>query len=190
VIVLAFGFLNAAQVGAINVLGPVVAKAELGGASAYGAIFAAQALGLLLGALVTLRFKPSRPLFVGCAAIIALPPVMILLALGAPLALILLAALVAGVGMELFGVYWDTALQQHIPERALSRVSSYDALGSFIFIPLGQLAAGPIAEAIGVDQALYLAAAVVTVAVLAMVATPDIRNLRRVEPVAAERGQQ
>jgi MFS family permease len=178
VIVLAFGFLNAAQVGAINVLGPVVAKAELGGASAYGAIFAAEALGLLLGALVALRFKPSRPLFVGCAAMIGLPPVMILLALGAPLALILLSALVAGIGIELFGVYWDTALQQHVPERALSRVSSYDALGSFIFIPLGQLAAGPIAEAVGVDRTLYLAAGVVTLAVLAMVATPDIRRLR------------
>ena len=178
VIVLAFGFLNAAHVGAINVLGPVVARAELGGASAYGAIFATEALGLLLGAMVALRFKPSRPLFVGCAAMIGLPPVMILLAIGAPLALIMLAALVMGVGIELFGVYWDTALQQHVPERALSRVSSYDALGSFIFIPLGQLAAGPIAEAVGVDRTLYLAAGVVTLAVLAMVATPDIRRLR------------
>jgi MFS family permease len=178
VIVLAFGFLNAAETGAINVLGPVVAKAELGGASAYGAIFAAEALGLLLGAAVALRFKPSRPLFVGCAAMILLPPVVILLALGAPLPLILFAAVVTGLGIELFGVYWDTALQQHVPERALSRVSSYDALGSFIFIPLGQLAAGPTAEAIGVDRTLYLAAGVVTLAVLAMVATPDIRRLR------------
>ena len=187
--------LNAAETGALNVLGPVVAKAELGGAFAYGAIFAAEALGLLLGAGIALRFKPSRPLFVGCAAMILLPPVVILLALGAPLPLILFAAVVAGLGIELFGVYWDTALQQHIPERALSRVSSYDALGSFIFIPLGQLAAGPTAEAIGVDAALYLAAGptaeaigvdaalylaagIVTLAVLAMVTTPDIRRLR------------
>jgi MFS family permease len=181
VIVLAFGFLNAAETGALNVLGPVVAKAELGGAFAYGALFAAEAVGLLVGAFVALRFKPSRPLFVGCAAMIALPPVVILLALGAPLPLILAAAVVMGLGIELFGIYWDTSLQQHIPERALSRVSSYDALGSFIFIPLGQLAAGPVAEAIGVDETLYLAAGIVTVGVLAMVATPDIRRLRRLD---------
>jgi MFS family permease len=181
VIVVAFGFLNAAETGALNVLGPVVARDELGGASAFGAIFAAEAIGLLLGAAVALRFRPSRPLFVGCAAMIALPPVLVLLALGAPLPLILLAALVMGLGVELFGVYWDTSLQQHVPEHALSRVSSYDALGSFIFIPLGQIAAGPIAEAIGVDETLYLAAAVVTLAVLAMVATPDIRRLRRLD---------
>jgi MFS family permease len=183
VIVVAFGFINAAQAGGINVLGPVVAKDELGGASAYGAIFAVEALGLLLGAMVALRFKPARPLFVGCAAMIGLPPLLVLLAIGAPLPLILLAALVMGVGIELFSIYWDTSLQQHVPQQALSRVSSYDALGSFIFIPLGQLAAGPISDAIGVDATLYLAAGIVTVGIAAMLATPDIRHLRRLEPV-------
>jgi MFS family permease len=185
VIVLAFGFLNAAETGALNVLGPVVAKAELGGASAYGAIFAATGIGFVIGGAIALRFKPARPLFVGCAAMIGLPPVLILLALGAPLPLILIAALLMGIGLEIFGVLWDTALQQHVPERALSRVSSYDALGSFIFIPLGQLAAGPAAEAFGLDATLYLAAAIVTVSTLAMVATPSIRHLRRLEPVGA-----
>lgn len=183
VIVLAFGFLNAAETGGMNVLGPVVAKEELGGASAYGAIFAAEALGLFLGAMVALRFKPSRPLFVGCSAMIGLPPVLVLLALGAPLPLILVAAVVMGLGIELFGVYWDTALQQHVPEQALSRVSSYDALGSFIFIPFGQLLVGPISDAIGVDETLYLAAAIVTLAIVAMLATADIRNLRRLDVV-------
>jgi MFS family permease len=181
VIVVAFGFVNAAQAGAFNVLGPIVARDELGGAGAYGAMFAAEGLGLALGGLLTLRFKPSRPLFVGCAAMIGLPPVLVLLALGAPLPLILCAALAMGIGIEVFSVFWDTALQQHVPEYTLSRVSSYDALGSFVFIPLGQLAAGPTAAAIGVDQTLYLAAAIVTVAVLAMLATPDIWRLRRVD---------
>jgi len=181
VIVVAFGFLNAAETGAFNVLGPIVANDELGGASAYGAIFAAEAIGLVLGGLLVLRFRPSRPLFVGCAAVILMPPVLVLLALGAPLPLILVAALVMGLGVEIFSIMWDTALQQHVPEQALSRVSSYDALGSIVFIPLGQLAAGPISDAIGVDETLYLAAAIVTLAVVAMVATPDIRRLRRVD---------
>jgi MFS family permease len=181
VIVVAFGFLNAAETGAFNVLGPIVANDELGGASAYGAIFAAEAIGLVLGGLLVLRFRPSRPLFVGCAAVILMPPVLVLLAVGAPLPLILVAALVMGLGVEIFSIMWDTALQQHVPEQALSRVSSYDALGSIVFIPLGQLAAGPISDAIGVDETLYLAAAIVTLAVAAMVATPDIRRLRRVD---------
>jgi MFS family permease len=181
VIVVAFGFLNAAETGAFNVLGPIVAKEELGGASAYGAIFAAEAIGLVVGGLLVLRFRPSRPLFVGCVAVILMPPVLVLLALGAPLPLILVAALVLGIGIEIFSVMWDTALQQHVPEQALSRVSSYDALGSIVFIPLGQVAAGPTAEAIGIDETLYLAAGIVTLAVVAMAATPDIRRLRRID---------
>ena len=188
VIVVAFGFLNAAETGALNVLGPVVAKEELGGATAYGAIFAAEAVGLMLGAVLALRFRPARPLFVGCAAILAMPPVLVLLAVGAPLSVILLAALVMGLGIEVFGIFWDTSLQQHVPEQALSRVSSYDALGSFIFIPLGQLAAGPVSDAIGVDETLYLAAGIVTASILAMLATPDIRHLRRVEAVPSPVG--
>jgi predicted MFS family arabinose efflux permease len=184
VIVLAFGFLNAAETGAFNVLGPVVAKEELGGAGAYGALLAAEAVGLLLGGLLALHVRPARPLFVGCAAIAGLPPVLVLLAIGAPLGVILAAALVMGVGIEIFGVLWDTSLQQHVPQQALSRVSSYDALGSFVFIPLGQIAVGPLSDRIGTDETLYLAAAVVTIAIVVMLATPSIRRLQAGVPAA------
>jgi MFS family permease len=183
VIVVGFGVLNAAETGAFNVLGPVVAKEELGGATAYGAIFAAEAIGLVLGGALMLRFRPSRPLFAGCLAVLLMPPVLVLLAVGAPLPLIIAASIVMGLGIEVFAVMWETALQQHVPGEALSRVSSYDALGSFIFIPLGQLLAGPIADEIGVDETLYLASGIVTLSVLAMLATPDVRRLRRREAV-------
>jgi MFS family permease len=182
VIVLAFGFLNAAETGAFNVLGPLVAREELGGAGAYGGLLAAEAVGLVLGGLIALRFRPARPLLVGCAAMAGLPPVLILLALGAPLPVLLIAALVMGIGIETFSVLWDTSLQQHVPQQALSRVSSYDALGSFVFIPLGQIAAGPTADLVGRDRALYLAAAIVTVSILAMLATTDIRRLQAGAP--------
>lgn len=182
VIVLAFGFLNAAETGAFNVLGPLVAREELGGAGAYGGLLASEAVGLVVGGLIALRFRPARPLLVGCAAMAGLPPVLILLALGAPLPVLLVAALVMGIGIETFSVLWDTSLQQHVPQQALSRVSSYDALGSFVFIPLGQIAAGPAADLLGRDEALYLAAGIVTVSILAMLATTDIRRLQAGAP--------
>ena len=47
------------------------------------------------------------------------------------------AAFAEGVGVELFGLYWDTSLQQHVPGEVLSRVSSYDALGSWVLVPIG-----------------------------------------------------
>lgn len=181
VIVIAFGFLNAAYVGAINVLGPDVARRELGGATAYGLIVAAQGLGLLLGGVGGLRFRPSRPLFVGCAAVLFTPPTLVLMALAAPLPLIVAAAMLMGAGIETFAIYWDTSLQQHVPQHSLSRVSSYDALGSFVFIPLGQVAIGPVAEAIGVDAALFIAAGIVIVALLGALAVADVRDLRCLE---------
>ena len=62
---------------------------------------------------------------------------------------VLVLAFVAGIGVETFGVLWDTAMQQEIPADRLSRVYSYDALGSWRSIPLGLALAGPVAEAIG-----------------------------------------
>ena len=43
-------------------LGPVVARAHLGGAAAWGAITAAESVGLIVGGLVSLRFTPRRPM--------------------------------------------------------------------------------------------------------------------------------
>ena len=56
---------------------------------------------------------------------------------------VLVLAFAAGLGIETFGVLWDTTMQQEIPQDRLSRVYSYDALGSFALIPLGLALAGP-----------------------------------------------
>lgn len=69
--------------------------------------------------------------------------------------------------------------QQNIPQEKLSRVYSYDALGSFVLIPLGLVAAGPLAETVGADETLWLAAATIGLAVLAMLAVRDVRTLER-----------
>jgi hypothetical protein len=54
-----------------------------------------------------------------------------------------LSMLVNGICADVFEVLWMTALQEYIPGGKLSRVTSYDALGSFVLGPLGLLAAGP-----------------------------------------------
>ena len=89
----------------------------------------------------------------------------------------------AGVGLEIFGVNWVTALQQHIPTRVLSRVNSYDALGSFVFIPLGLVIAGPLAARFGVTETLWGFLAIGLASIVAALLSRDVRNLRRVEQV-------
>jgi MFS family permease len=177
VVVVAFALLNAAQVGAFNVLGPPIAKERLGGPASWGFILAALSAGLILGGLLGLRLRPRKALLVGCLCVAFQVPPLVLLAVVAPTAAIAAAAFVEGIGIELFGIYWDTSLQQHVPGEALSRVSSYDALGSSVLLPLGFAAVGPIASLVGRRETLLGAAGVVAVAVVAMAATRDIRRL-------------
>jgi len=182
VTIIQFALINAYAIGAFLVLGPFVAEKHLGGAAAWGFILAAEAAGMIAAGLVALRYRPERPLLVATLAVLTMGPLLALLGLAAPLAVILPAAFVAGVGLELYGVFWDTTLQQHIPDEKLSRVSSYDVLGSFALIPVGVAVMGPISNAIGVAETLLGAAVVVVVATIAVISVPDVRNLRRLDP--------
>jgi hypothetical protein len=76
-------------------------------------------------------------------------------------------------------------MQEHIPQDKLSRVYSYDALGSWALIPAAQGAIGPIAESIGTRATLFGVAAIVVVPTLAVLAVPDVRRLRRKETATA-----
>jgi MFS family permease len=182
VTIIQFALINAYAIGAFLVLGPFVAEKHLGGAAAWGFILAAEAAGMIAAGLVALRYRPERPLLVATLAVLTMAPLLALLGLAAPLVVILPAAFVAGVGLELYGVFWDTTLQQHIPDEKLSRVSSYDVLGSFALIPVGVALMGPISDAIGVAETLLGAAFVVVVATIAVISVPDVRNLRRLDP--------
>ena len=75
-----------------------------------------------------------------------------------------------------------TSLQQHVPVERLARVTSYEALGSFVLIPTGYAVAGPAADAFGVSTTLWAAAAVAAGAVVVALLSADVRNLRRLAP--------
>ena len=184
-IVVQFSFVNACTIGAWAVLGPIVADRELGGATAWGFIVAAQSAGLIAGGVFTLHYRPQRILLVATLAIFLMAPP--LLALSIPLQVWAIAAIafVAGFGIEIFGVFWDLAMQEQIPPEQLSRVYSYDALGSFVFIPIGAAIAGPAAEAFGVRETLVGAAAVTVVATAVVLLIEDVRTLRRRPPQTA-----
>jgi len=178
-IVVQFGLVNATFVGAFNVLGPALAKTDLGGAGNWGLILAAQSVGAVLGATLMLRYRPGRLLHSASLAVplMALP----LLALAGPLpvAVIAAAALLAGAGTEIFSVNWSTALQEQIPSNLLSRVAAYDALGSFALTPIGTALAGPIALAIGTTATLAGAALLIVVSAAAVLSVPEVRALTR-----------
>jgi MFS family permease len=178
-IVAQFSIVNAAQSGSMNVLGPVISKEHLGGPKAWGVILTCESVGLLLGGLAMLRARPQRLLLVASLGVLVLVVPLLLLAGPAPLAAIAAGALAAGIGIEIFGVSWDTTMQQQLPPEKLSRVYSYDALGSWILVPVAFAIVGPVSDAVGSRATLYGAAALVAAATLAVLAIPDVRNLRR-----------
>jgi hypothetical protein len=92
---------------------------------------------------------------------------------------VIVAAFVAGVGIESFGVVWETTMQQEIPGEKVSRVSSYDALGSFALIPLGFAAAGAVSAAIGTKATFFGAATLITGAPALVLLIPSVRTLER-----------
>lgn len=186
VVVIQFSVLVMVWQAAHLVLGPVVAKAELGGAGAWTAVLTGEALGLVLGVLIAMRVRPRRPILVGTLCTFAAVPPYLLLGLSAPLWAIVAGAFVMGLGFDLFAVLWQTTVQQEVPPESLSRVSSYDVLGSMALGPLGLVLAGPAADAFGPHPALVGCAVVMGVCTVFALCFPGVRNLRARHAPAAE----
>ncbi|MFC0865015.1 MFS transporter [Sphaerimonospora cavernae] len=178
VVVAQFSILLMAVEAAHGVLGPLVAKQHLGGAPAWAAVLTGEAVGMIVGVVFTLRLRPRRPILV--ATLLTLPTALpyLLLGVAAPLWTVVLGAVVMGVCFDIFGVLWSTTMQREIPAESLSRVSSYDALGSLMFGPIGLLVAGPVAIAFGPRPALIGCALIVVLASLAALLSPGVRRLR------------
>jgi MFS family permease len=188
-IVLQFSVVNAVVLGAQGVLGPAIANESLHGAAGWGFVLAAEAAGLAAGGLVMLRLRPRRMLLAATIGMLLTVPLLFGLAVPVTLAAVCLLAFVSGMGMETFGVLWDTTMQQEIPQDRLSRVYSYDALGSWALVPLGLAAVGPISEAIGTQATLVGAGLLSLGATLAVLLVRDVRELPRRDvaaPVALE----
>ena len=65
-----------------------------------------------------------------------------------------------------------------MPEHALSRISSFDWLGSVALNPLGYALIGPIAGAVGTSETLVIAGVLNMATCIAVVLVPSVRGLR------------
>lgn len=179
IIVLQFMVVNAGWSATTSVLGPGIAD-ETFGRTTWGLLMAANSVGLLIGGVLAARWQPQRALFYGTALVTLQTLPFFALADPSPLVPLLFAAMfVGGVAVEQFSVAWEVSVQENIPPERLSRVYSYDALGSFVAMPVGQVTIGPVAEAIGPSRALLIVAGLTLAATLAAIATRSVRSLRR-----------
>jgi len=173
-----FGLGNLAFAG-WSVLGPAIADERLGGAGAWAVILTCSGIGAVTGGVVAIRVRPVRPM-VACVLAATLISLQTLsLALGAPTPLIAAAAFLGGFGIAVHLTLWFTVFQQQIPERAQSRVASYDTLGSFVLIPVGTALVGPVAAAIGITETLWICLIVMWASWVAILALPSVWAIRR-----------
>lgn len=168
----------------VMVLGPVIADERLGGAGAWGVIVAGFGLGTLVGGLVAGMVEPKRPLVIAIMSSMFILPTVVLLSVGAPVWTLVLSQGLTGVGMGIAIPLRMLILQQHVPDRALSRVYAVNTVVSGGLDPVGRAVAGPVAVWLGVSAALWASGAVFVAVTLAVLAMPSVRRLRRKETEA------
>ncbi len=192
VVVAAFSIIVAAWRGAIEVAGPVLMKQEFNGAASWAIVQTASTVGMFVGAIVAARIRPARPLVYCMLVTLTMPAWMLVMAVPLSLWVIVLAAFSWGFAIDQWGVLWGTALQTHVPRESLSRVSSFDAMGSIALGPVGLAVTGPAIAAFGLPTTFVIAAVVVLIMILLPLLEPTVRNLGWVdpepEPVAAGPG--
>lgn len=173
--------------GAQGVLGPIVVG-DAWGEEAWGWALSALMVGFVAGGLVALRWRPRHLLRWGLVLLSLTAAFPLAMAVADDLRLVLVGAFVHGVGLQLFSVNWDLAIQENVAEDMLARVYSFDLVGSFACRPIGLALTGPVAALVGTDTWLLVVAAVIGLSSLAALAAPSARHLTRrtPEPAAAE----
>jgi MFS family permease len=158
-------------------LAPIVARGSYGSAGVFGLLEGVGGAGAVCGAIAGVKWRPAHPLKVGLLLVLSWPLQGLLLAVRAPLGLVTAVALATGFGFSLLMIWWETALAEHIPPHALSRVSAYDWMGSLALLPLGYLLAGPLAGALGVRTVLGFGAVIGTLLLVVALAPRSTREL-------------
>jgi MFS family permease len=177
---LAMGSYHLFVLPAVFVLGPAMAERDLAGASSWATIVACWGVGAVLGNVVALRLPAHRPVLVAALALVLASMQGLVLGSGLGTAGIAALELVAGAGSALFFTLWDFSIQDQVPARAVSRVSSYDFTVSMGLYPLGMALAGPVATAVGLQTTLIATSVAGVAGAVAWLVQPSVRAVTRV----------
>ena len=172
-----------------QVLGPLVLNRHPGGAARWGLVLGVFSGGILVGGAIALYLRIRRPM-VACAMLgITTAASPLVLALGGPLAVLIVVQTLRGVAVGVNSVIWTTTLQLEIPNNALARVSAWDWMCSLALWPVGLALAGPASAVFGLTVTCYASAALGLGASLWVLAVSDVRRLRtRTSPDARRDG--
>ncbi len=164
--------------GPLMPLGAALITENLGKA-AYGWIMSAAGAGTIIGGLVAMWFKPSRPLAAGAVAMIVFFMEPLVIATRMPAGVVAAGFVASGAAWAFWSVMWATSVQTQVTQDVLNRVTAYEVAGSVLSIPIGQALSGPVAARVGADHVLLFGFAAGLAGIACLLSVPAIRNLRR-----------
>ena len=169
VTILLFSLTNITLAAPFAVALPFLVKDHLhGDVRTLGLLYAVFPIGYVLGGLWMGRYPRLRwrgLVSYGGAIVAGLG--LAVLGANVPLAVILLAALINGAALEVFGLIWTNILQTVVPGDKLGRVASFDMLGSFMLLPIGYGLTGWATEALG-PALVFIAGGLLTALITAL----------------------
>ena len=174
-----FALVNVTAFGPTAVALPFLVKQNLGaGVQALGWITSMGSVGSILMALSLGRWARLRLRgMLGYLSTVIQGLVLMLAGLAFSVPWVAALAVVNGAMVTVFGLIWTNLIQEFVHREMLGRVSSIDALGSYVFLPLGYAAAGWLTDAIGPPAVFYLGGGLTVAIALIGLAVPAIRRL-------------
>ncbi|PHD26003.1 MFS transporter [Bacillus wiedmannii] len=176
--ILVFSFVNICYAGIIVVLIPWLFNVHHHfEAYVYGLGMASSGVGAVIAALIfggKERWRKRGLLAYGGVLISGCALLIMPFITWAPALIGLMA--IEGFGMMIFGLIWETSLQELVPEEAFGRVASLDMLGSFALLPLGYVVVGWLATVIGGEITIITLAILVFVTIGIALCVTSIRR--------------
>ena len=177
IIVAVFSFIVMCWAAAENVLGPLIALEHFDGAKSWSYVITAESVGLVVGSLIAIKVKPKYPMRFLMLSSFTITFYIAALAKPQSLAVIAVCAFLFGITLDLWGTLWSTALQRKVPRDSLSRVSSFDAMGSLMFRPIGLAIAAPLSTLLGIETFIYILAIITVFAIVLPLFNSEVRNM-------------
>ncbi|MGA9397813.1 MAG: MFS transporter [Anaerolineaceae bacterium] len=174
-----FAFVNVTEGSPMSVSLPLLIKNNLhADVGTLGLFTSMSSVGYVIGAIWLGRYTRIRhrgP--VAYLSTLVQGAAVAVFGLTTSIPLLAAAAFVGGLCLSVFGLIWINSLQELVPRKMLGRVSSIDALGSFVLLPVGYGVAGWATDLIGAPLVFVIGGVSSMVLVLVALTQPAIREL-------------
>ena len=163
-----------------SVIGPVVANEKLGGPKPWSVILVFWGFGSIVGVLIAGKFKPKFPIRFALGS--QFPILFWIFGLSFLKSIVILSilALLVGVAMDMFYVFWVTTIQQHVAKDSLSKVLAYDAWGAMSLSPIILGVAGPLTQHIGTQRTLVISGSIYLLALILPLLVKEVRSIQAI----------